>query len=143
MTTRRRLQDEIASALETLHRAEIIRGLGHLCREDTDTLNASYDTYNALPRCNNGTSSDADADDDDADALVTRNIIGAFVTLCCIAIAAGLFLGLMTLDVLDLQIIVARNNADDKQVVYAKTLLPLVKDRHRLLVTLLLMDTLA
>jgi len=51
-------------------------------------------------------------------------------------------LGLMTLDALDLQITV-RSSIDDDEVMYAKTLLPIIKDRHRLLVTLLIMDTLA
>jgi tRNA1(Val) A37 N6-methylase TrmN6 len=76
------------------------------------------------------------------DTEFTRNIIGAIIAVFCVAVAAGLFLGLMTLDVLDLQIIV-RSSVDEDEIMYAKALLPIVKDRHRLLVTLLLMDTLA
>jgi len=75
-------------------------------------------------------------------AMVTQNVIGALITVCCIAVAAGLFLGLMTLDVLDLQIIV-RSSVDEDEIRYASRLLDIVQDRHRLLVTLLLMDTLA
>jgi hypothetical protein len=73
---------------------------------------------------------------------ITSNIVGAVLTVLAIAVAAGLFLGLMTLDILDLQII-ARSSIDEDEIMYAQTLMPVIKDRHRLLVTLLLMNTLA
>eukprot|EP00977_Amphora_coffeiformis_P005960 scaffold1270_cov252-Amphora_coffeaeformis.AAC.2 len=160
---------DIAAALETLQTAGIV-GLEGLCmpRGDTVVPNNNEDLLLVLPLCddenNNNTvhdyyfssshyhyyhdihhrqlveeGFDAKAEND---ALVTTNVIGALITVCCIAVAAGLFLGLMTLDVLDLQIIV-RSSVDDDEVRYATRLLEIVKDRHRLLVTLLLMDTVA
>lgn len=43
------------------------------------------------------------------EAFYTANIIGAVISVCAVAIIAGLFLGYMTLDVLDLQM--KMNNA--------------------------------
>ena len=74
--------------------------------------------------------------------FVTQNVIGACITVCCVALAAGLFLGLMTLELIDLQIIV-RSSSDENEIKYAKRLIPIVTDRHRLLVTLLIFSTLA
>lgn len=59
-----------------------------------------------------------------------------------VAVISGLFLGLLTLDALDLQII-QRASLDEDERLYATTLLPLIKRRHQILVTLLLMNALA
>lgn len=148
----------------TLREAGIV-GLEYLCQKPTSSFDYDYDPFD-IPYCGVEAAQEyrllsedpaimtktTTSDDCMPDVVAltrgqeehfyTHNIVGAFVTVICIAIAAGLFLGLMTLDILDLQIIVRSSN-DDDEVLYATTLLPIVKNRHRLLVTLLLMDTLA
>lgn len=75
-------------------------------------------------------------------AFYISNLTGVFVAVFAVAVIAGLFMGLMTLDALDLQIIV-RASHDQEERGYAATLLPIVKDRHRLLATLLIVNALA
>jgi metal transporter CNNM len=70
------------------------------------------------------------------------NIIGSLLCVAMVAMISGLFLGLLTLDTLDLQII-QRASLDEDERMYATTLLPLLKKRHQILVTLLLMNALA
>eukprot|EP00527_Entomoneis_sp_CCMP2396_P003619 CAMPEP_0198153350 /NCGR_PEP_ID=MMETSP1443-20131203/63766_1 /TAXON_ID=186043 /ORGANISM="Entomoneis sp., Strain CCMP2396" /LENGTH=615 /DNA_ID=CAMNT_0043819661 /DNA_START=247 /DNA_END=2091 /DNA_ORIENTATION=- len=70
------------------------------------------------------------------------NIIGVAVNLLFVAILAGLYLGLLTLDVLDLEIL-QRTSNDKDEIKYAAEIIPMVKERHQLLVTLLLVDTVA
>lgn len=70
------------------------------------------------------------------------NIIGVIVNLMALALISGLFLGLLTLDAMDLKII-QRSSIDEDERDYATKLLPIVEDRHRLLVTLLIMNALA
>lgn len=132
--------EEITAAIETLQQAGV-EGTENLCLSTTTILpqDESASWYDLVPPCSDPDLQSNKLEDDE---LVARNVIGAVITVFCIAVAAGLFLGLMTLDVLDLQIIV-RSSVDEDEVKYAKTLLPIVRDRHRLLVTLLLMDTLA
>ena len=72
----------------------------------------------------------------------TYNIVGALFCVAMVALISGLFLGLLTLDALDLQIIM-RASLDEDERQYAATLLPLVRKRHQILVTLLLMNALA
>lgn len=73
---------------------------------------------------------------------LTRNIIGTIVSVLFVALGAGLFLGFMTLDDMDLRII-QRSSLDVDEKVYATNLIPIVQQRHRLLVTLLIFDTVA
>lgn len=70
------------------------------------------------------------------------NIGGALICVAFVAIIAGLFLGLLTLDALDLQII-QRASVDPEEITYATKLLPIVQQRHRVLVTLLLLNAIA
>ena len=72
----------------------------------------------------------------------TYNIIGAILCIAFVALIAGLFLGLLTLDVLDLQII-QRASMDEDEIRYATRLIPICKKRHEVLVTLLIMNALA
>lgn len=72
----------------------------------------------------------------------TTNIVGALLCVAMVAVISGLFLGLLTLDSLDLQII-QRASLDEDERLYATTLLPLLKKRHQILVTLLLMNALS
>lgn len=70
------------------------------------------------------------------------NIIGALVAVGLVVLGSGLFLGLMTLDAFDLKIIM-RSSLDEDERMYAAALLPIVKQRHLLLVTLLIVDAVA
>lgn len=76
------------------------------------------------------------------EVLYTAYIIGAVLCVCAVAIIAGLFLGYLTLDVLDLQII-QRSSIDEDERRYASNLIPIIKDRHQVLVTLLIVDAVA
>ncbi|CAB9514123.1 DUF21 domain-containing protein [Seminavis robusta] len=69
------------------------------------------------------------------------NVAGAIGCVAGVALIAGLFLGLLTIDVLQLRIIIRASNDEDEKL-YASTILPLVENRHLLLVTLLLMNAL-
>ena len=73
---------------------------------------------------------------------LTKNLIGTIVCVFFVALAAGLFLGYMTLDEMDLRII-QRSSIDEDERVYASKLIPIVQQRHRLLVTLLMFNTIA
>jgi metal transporter CNNM len=72
----------------------------------------------------------------------TYNIVGALLCVAMVAVISGLFLGLLTLEPLDLQII-QRASLDEDERLYATTLLPIIKRRHQILVTLLLMNALS
>ena len=142
--------EEIAAAVETLRQAGV-QGLEHLCgtavsngasEQDSSSWYNNDDYGDVLPPCGSLSQAPSSLTENESGAMVTRNAIGAIISVFCVAVAAGLFLGLMTLDVLDLEILV-RCSVDDDEIKYAKTLLPIVRDRHRLLVTLLIMDTLA
>eukprot|EP00977_Amphora_coffeiformis_P029897 scaffold43368_cov214-Amphora_coffeaeformis.AAC.3 len=70
------------------------------------------------------------------------NFIGATVCVCIAALAAGLTLGMLGMDPL-LLLIKERASDSATERAQAKQLLPLVKQHHRLLVTLLLMNSIA
>lgn len=70
------------------------------------------------------------------------NVLGTIFAIGMVATGSGLFLGLMTLDAFDLKIIM-RSSLDDDEKRYAAALYPIVKERHILLVTLLIVDAIA
>jgi metal transporter CNNM len=70
------------------------------------------------------------------------NVLGSLLCVGMFAIISGLFLGLLTLDTIDLQII-QRASLDEEERLYATALIPLVKRRHQILVTLELLNALA
>jgi F0F1-type ATP synthase membrane subunit c/vacuolar-type H+-ATPase subunit K len=70
------------------------------------------------------------------------NLIGATLCVCTAALAAGLTLGMLGMDPLML-LIKERASEDPKERQQAHLLLPLVKQHHRLLVTLLLMNSIS
>lgn len=76
------------------------------------------------------------------EGFLIYNIVGSLLCVAMVAVISGLFLGLLTLDALDLQII-QRASLDEDERLYATTLLPVIKNRHQILVTLLLMNALA
>lgn len=69
------------------------------------------------------------------------NIFGACFMIFCVAVIAGLFLGMLTLDAFDL-LIKERASLDPDEKNYARALYPIVKEKHLLLVTLLLLNAL-
>ena len=79
---------------------------------------------------------------DEKASFYWTNICGTFFALSLVALGSGFFLGLMTLDAFDLKILL-RSSADEEDKKYAAALYPVVADRHRLLVTLLIVDALA
>jgi hypothetical protein len=76
------------------------------------------------------------------DWFYIRNGILALVCVCVAALAAGLTMGLMSLDPLVL-LIKMKAGATEKERKQAEGLLPIVKQHHRLLVTLLLLNSMA
>jgi metal transporter CNNM len=68
---------------------------------------------------------------------------GALALVCVVlaALAAGLTMGLVSQEILDLRIKEMAGNTDEK--IQARKVIPLIKDHHRLLVTLLLLNAAA
>jgi metal transporter CNNM len=82
------------------------------------------------------------------------SVLGALVCIIVAAIAAGLTMGMLSLEKTDLQVLLATNPKDaalseseSKQIeedqLYAKEVLPAIENRHLLLVTLLLLNSVA
>jgi metal transporter CNNM len=69
------------------------------------------------------------------------NVIMAILCVCCAGLAAGLTMGLLSLDITKLEIKLMTGNKEDKEAV--RNVLPIVKQHHLLLVTLLLFNSLA
>lgn len=87
----------------------------------------------------NGTTyhSDAEGFDIKPGSVEFYEYVGICVALVCFAgIFSGLTLGLLSLDTLNLQVLI--RGGDDKSRKYATRLMPIVKHHHLLLVTLLL-----
>eukprot|EP00934_Nitzschia_sp_Nitz4_P000902 Nitzschia sp. Nitz4//scaffold36_size144017//128307//129851//NITZ4_003116-RA/size144017-processed-gene-0.94-mRNA-1//-1//CDS//3329549546//902//frame0 len=80
--------------------------------------------------------------EEDEEEFYMINILGAMGAVAVVAVVAGLFLGLLTLDAFDLRVI-ERSTMDEEEKHHAASLYPIVKDRHFLLVTLLIMNALA
>jgi hypothetical protein len=75
-------------------------------------------------------------------AALYVNIICAFVCVCMAALAAGLTMGLLSLDEMML-LIKERAGSTERERKAAASLLPIVRQHHLLLVSLLLMNALA
>jgi len=74
--------------------------------------------------------------------FLVKNGLGAFTCVIIAALAAGLTMGLVSLEVLDLRI-KELASSDPRERAQARRLIPLVQDHHRLLVTLLLLNAMA
>jgi len=70
------------------------------------------------------------------------NLFMCLICVGCVAVISALFLGLLTLDPLDLQIILKVSISEDEKK-HAAALLPIVEQHHLVLVTLLLMNGVA
>lgn len=71
-----------------------------------------------------------------------QNILMAVLCVCTAALAAGLTLGLLSLDPLNL-LVKMRTAVSEEEKNQAASLLPIVRQRHLLLVTLLLLNSMA
>ena len=80
--------------------------------------------------------------DTDSDWYTIINIVGAALCVAFVALISCMFLGFLTLDCLDLQI-KTRAAIDANERRYASQLLPIVRQHHRMLVTLLLLNAIA
>lgn len=80
-------------------------------------------------------------DIEDTDQFFYINGIMAFTCVIVAALAAGLTMGLVSQELLDLKIKEMAGNVDEKK--QARSVIPLIKDHHRLLVTLLLINAMA
>jgi metal transporter CNNM len=117
-----------------------------LCHPTSDR----FEPY--LPKCESTTYSDSTQTTgrrlhkklykDKSDWFFIANGICAFVCVAVAALAAGLTMGLMSLDPMTL-LIKMRAAVSEQERLEAATVLPLVKQHHRLLVTLLLLNSLA
>jgi len=74
--------------------------------------------------------------------FILLNALAAAFCVLMAALAAGLTMGLLALDPLDL-LIKIRAPQSEEEGKYAKTLLPIVRQHHRLLVTLLLINAIS
>ena len=91
---------------------------------------------------NNNNNNIGEGENVDETFFYVSNIVASLICVALIAVISGLFLGLLTLDALDLQII-QRASLDEEERMYATSLLPLIQQRHQILVTLLLSNALA
>ncbi|CAM9304663.1 unnamed protein product [Chrysoparadoxa australica] len=69
------------------------------------------------------------------------NLLGAGVCVCCAALAAGLTMGLLSIEPLEMAI--KQKSGTEEEKAQARKILPLVQRHHLLLVTLLLFNSLA
>lgn len=74
--------------------------------------------------------------------LLWVDIVGAIFCLAFVALLALMFLGYLTLDELDLRVI-ARASIDEDQRAAATKIIPIMEHKHRTLVTILIVNSLA
>lgn len=136
------------SSSEILAAAELLRSIGaSVCHPYDEDFDLRGDSGSGLPLCSHSRSLEAfetPSFDNAHDATIFYiwNIGGAILMIMFVALIAGLFLGMLTLDAMDLLIIV-RASIDEDERKYAAALHPIVKQRHLLLVTLLILNALA
>ena len=131
----------------------IDRNTRFLPEEESETATASEnrptepETDNASANDGNtneeggGDNQETEEEEESPDTIL-MNFVGATVCVCVAALAAGLTLGMLGLDPLML-LIKERASDNPTERTQARQLLPLVKQHHRLLVTLLLMNSIA
>jgi len=108
---------------------------------------SSYDYEPFLPHCSSSSNSHRNLglqfpQHETTWAFYITNVGGAMLCIAAVALIAGLFLGYLTLDAFDLRII-QRASVNLEERVWAETILPIVVERHRVLVTLLILNGLA
>ena len=81
-----------------------------------------------------------DFEDEDTSFYI-KNGISALICVILAALAAGLTMGLVSQELIDLKIKEAAGDAVEKK--QARAVIPLIKDHHRMLVTLLLLNAMA
>jgi len=131
------LQDQVTAAVRLLQSI----GIEGLCH--------STDEYESLPLCSTADDTISSVqftpfppDEGKDDFFYIKNTMASIFCVFSVAVVSGLFLGFMTLDEMDLHITM-RASLDDEEKEQAATVLPVVQQYHRLLVTLLILDTIA
>ena len=102
----------------------------------SDELTSSDDSRNSRKRMKE---IDVDLNEVESSWLLFYNILMSVACVAVSSVMAGLLMGLMTLDPINLHIII-RASADQKERQQAKALLPLVKQHHLILVSILLIN---
>lgn len=126
---------EIANAVALLRSV----GLDDLCHPNSDQFTPF------LPQCQSPLENrrlKKKAYKDKSDWFFIANGLCAFLCVLVAALAAGLTMGMMSLDPMTL-LIKMRAALTEQEQLKAASLLPLVKQHHRLLVTLLLLNSIA
>jgi hypothetical protein len=133
------------SSSEILAAAELLRSIGaSVCHPYNEDFDLGGDSDSGLPLCSHSRNLEVYEvptfdNAHDATIFYVWNIGGAVLMIMFVALIAGLFLGMLTLDAMDLLIIV-RASIDEDERKYAAALHPIVKQRHLLLVTLLILN---
>jgi metal transporter CNNM len=132
------------SSSEILAAAELLRNIGASVCHPYDL---GDDSDSGLPLCHhsrNLETFETPTFDNAHDETIfyVWNIGGAILMIMFVSLISGLFLGMLTLDALDL-LIIMRASRDEDERKYAAALHPIVKQRHLLLVTLLILNALA
>jgi len=86
--------------------------------------------------------SETDEDSSEDDWFYVKNSLLALACVSVAAMAAGLTMGLVSMEAIDLRIKELASDSPEERR-HAKILMPLVRDHHRLLVTLLLLNAMA
>jgi metal transporter CNNM len=123
--------------------AHLLQSLGiELCLP----FNVSSVSGLLLPLCSSDASSRSlhaqEHQEEESASAYMVNLVGAFVCVAMAALAAGLTLGLVGLDPLML-LIKQRAGTTEQERLMASQLLPIIKQKHLLLVTLLLLNSIA
>lgn len=137
------MQQKIQKGSDLLHSA----GLTDLCHVSSD----AFDPW--FPRCHHlvgplSTSGNRRVEEQEESTepkdmnFYIYNGVMAFICVCTAALAAGLTLGLLSLDPLNL-LIKMRTASSEEEKRQAASLLPIVRQHHMLLVTLLLLNSMA
>lgn len=151
------VQQKVQKASELLHSAGL--PVSELCHVSSDAF--AFDPW--FPRCDNlvGSLSTSESrerglrqegnrrleeqeestEPKDMNFYIYNGVM-AFICVCTAALAAGLTLGLLSLDPLNL-LIKMRTASSEEEKRQAASLLPIVRQHHMLLVTLLLLNSMA
>ncbi|KAG7366341.1 membrane protein [Nitzschia inconspicua] len=127
---------KVSSVIETLAAQLEAIGITELCHPTRSDLSPSF------PLCNETAANDVIPSDLSSSTLEPLNPFDIGCSILCLVIAAicaGLILGILSLDELYLHVKARAAESSDEQK-YAKILLPLVQQRHLVLVSLLLLN---
>ncbi len=117
-------------------------GITQLCHPDTDEHAPFFQKCLTVARPNQRMMKGEENKTGQKTWFYTKNCLGVLICVTMAALAAGLTIGLLSLDPLVL-LIKMRAGTTEAEKKQATTLLPVVKQHHQLLVTLLLLNSIA